>query len=114
MDQFMAQRGQGGGFGVVGLTADWCSPADLDEATAEKLAAELNARGVGIDAVRWVGRTPVQRAIWESAGAVDVWIRHRFQHGDEQWLGRVADEDGRVEWVRASDLRPDASQSAGA
>ncbi|MFF1820419.1 hypothetical protein ACFVWG_24145 [Kribbella sp. NPDC058245] len=103
----MAQRTDGGGYGVVGLTADWCSPADLDEARATELAAELNARGAGIDAVRWVGPTPVRGATWRPAGKVDVWIRHQFSYGDREWLGRVTDESGRVEWVRASELRLD-------
>lgn len=105
----MVQGSDDGGYGVVGLTADWCSPADLDEARATQLAAELNARAAGIDAVRWVGPMPVEASTWKPAGKLDAWIRHSFSHGDQQWLGRVTDGEGQVEWVRESDIRPDPS-----
>lgn len=108
----MAQRTDSGRYGVVGLTADWCSPADLDEARATELAAELNASGAGIYAFRWVGNTPVEAETWKPAGMLDVWLRHQFSYGDREWLGRVTEESGRVEWVRASDLRLDARHVA--
>lgn len=65
------QSSEDGGYGVVGLTADWRSPADLDEAAAAALAAGLDARGAGIDAVRWVG--PHQGVLPAGLAAVGDW-----------------------------------------
>jgi pimeloyl-ACP methyl ester carboxylesterase len=68
----MVQGSDDGGHGVVGLTMDWCSPADLNESRATEFAAELNARGARIDAVRGVGPTPA-----EASAYVDGFIEAR-------------------------------------
>jgi hypothetical protein len=69
-------------------------------------AADLNAQvaaGRQIDAVRWVLFQQVRAAMWRPAGTIDVWL---FDEQSDQWLARVTDADGRVEWCPGADLRP--------
>ncbi|MGY4772889.1 hypothetical protein ACXC9Q_38795 (plasmid) [Kribbella sp. CWNU-51] len=42
-------------------------------------------------------------ASWRPAGAIDVWL---FDKQSDQWLARVTDDSGRVEWCPGRDLRP--------
>ncbi|MEV0287947.1 hypothetical protein AB0H36_27855 [Kribbella sp. NPDC050820] len=105
MDRFSAQRTLDG-WVVVDLASAACTPDDLEQTDAESLAGELNARvaaGHHIDAVRWELPRPVQAATWRRAGTIDVWL---YDKNSTQWVARVTDDTGRVEWCPGSDLRP--------
>jgi hypothetical protein len=105
MERFSVQRTPDGSV-VIDLASAACTPDDLAQDAAEGLAAELNAMvsaGHHIDAVRWVLPQQVRAAIWCRAGVVDVWL---YDKNSVQWVARVTDDAGRVEWCPGSDLRP--------
>ncbi|MFD7161716.1 hypothetical protein ACFV9C_44525 [Kribbella sp. NPDC059898] len=112
MDQvrFSARPGFGGGFGVHdSVSGDWCTPATLVEQVAVEFADDLNAReaatGHPIEEVRYGVPKRVQRASWAPAGTIDVWV-YDTNSKPPQWIGRVRDEAGGVEWCPGADLRP--------
>ncbi|MDX2971108.1 hypothetical protein [Kribbella solani] len=95
------------GFVVIDVADAACTPYDLGESEAESLAAELNAMvaaGHQIDAVRWVLPQQVRAAIWQPAGTIDVWL---FDKQSDQWVARLRDDSGHVEWCPGSNLRPE-------
>ncbi|MFG1820379.1 hypothetical protein ACGFIF_41935 [Kribbella sp. NPDC049174] len=105
MERFTAQR-TNDGFVVIDLANAACTPDDLEQGLAESLAADLNARvaaGHQIDAVRSVLPQQCRAALWRSAGTIDVWL---FDKMSDQWLARVTDASGRVEWCPGGELRP--------
>jgi hypothetical protein len=42
----------------------------------------------------------VEMATWSPGGQLDWWVKER-----REWFGRIRGEDGRQEWIKASDLR---------
>lgn len=105
VERFSVQRTHDG-YVVVDLASAACTPDDLAQDAAESLAAELNAMiaaGHQIDAVRSVLPQQVRAATWHPAGVVDVWL---YDKNSGQWVARVTDDAGRVEWCPGSDLRP--------
>ena len=105
MERFSVQR-TADGYVVIDLASAACTADDLAQDAAESLAAELNAMvsaGHHIDAVRWVLPQQVRAATWCPAGVIDVWLHDK---NSDQWVARVTDDAGRVEWCPGSDLRP--------
>ena len=49
----------------------------------------------------------VESATWAMAGSLDYWVRERGE-----WWGRVRGPDGRLTWVKASELRRSADNGA--
>jgi hypothetical protein len=95
------------GFGVWdGAVNGWRATGLDDEEKANELATNLDvqydAHGPrAADKVRHVEPAQaVQRVTWTS-GQLDVWICDR-----DKWFGRVRDPNGRICWVRGSELRP--------
>lgn len=106
VERFSVQRTPDG-YVVIDLASAACTPDDLEQADAEGLVAELNARvaaGHDIAEVRSVLPQQVEARTWHSAGVIDVWL---YDKNSDQWLARLADETGRVEWCAGSDLRPE-------
>ena len=96
-----------GRFGVWDGAVNGWRAVDIDDETeAHRIASDLDvqydAHGPRpADAVRRVDPAQrVEQAVWRS-GELDIWIRD-----NGQWLGRVRDENGRVNWIPGSDLRP--------
>ena len=44
----------------------------------------------------------VDRATWEPGGLLDAWV---FNRRDGEWIGRVRNADGTINWLRSSELR---------
>jgi hypothetical protein len=95
------------GWGVWDGAANGWRGSDLTEhdahATADDLDLQYDAHGPRpADTVRRVDPAqPVDRADWQPAGVLEVWIRERGH-----WYGRVRGPDGQTTWIPATDLHP--------
>jgi hypothetical protein len=94
--------------GVMGWRA-----VDLGEDEASQMAMDMdvvyNQYGQRTPDERREVRPPmeVQTATWSAAGTLDYWVRERGE-----WWGRVRGPDGRLAWVKASELRRSADSGA--
>jgi hypothetical protein len=97
------------GWGVCDSAANgWRGPGlteDQADATADELDLQDDAHGPRpADSVRRLDPgQPVDRADWQLAGALEVWL-----HDRGQWFGRVRDATGDTTWIPAADLHPHA------
>lgn len=96
--------------GVWDGAANGWRARDLTEQQAHQVAADLelqyDAHGPRPpETVRRVQPPrPVARAVWQSGGVIEAWVRQRGV-----WYGRVRGADGHISWIPAAELRPDTS-----
>ena len=95
------------GWGVWDGAANGWRGTDLTEtdarAAADELDLQYDAHGPRpADTIRRVDPAqPVDRATWQPAGVLEVWIRERGQ-----WYGRVREPDGHTTWIPSDHLQP--------